>query len=78
ALCALDDSPWADLHGKPLDSRRLSKELARYGIKPKNLRLPTGGVTKGYRTDGEDGLADVWIWRQQLRSWGPHSGSLDA
>ncbi|MDQ3762436.1 MAG: DUF3631 domain-containing protein [Actinomycetota bacterium] len=60
ALCGLEDAPWADLHGKPLDSRRLSKELARYGIKPKNLRLPTGAVTKGYRIDGEDGLADVW------------------
>jgi hypothetical protein len=55
ALCGLEDAPWADLHGKPLDSRRLSKELARYGIKPKNLRLPTGAVTKGYRIDGEDG-----------------------
>ncbi|MGH3686943.1 MAG: DUF3631 domain-containing protein [Pseudonocardiaceae bacterium] len=60
ALGELEESPWADLHGKPLDSRRLSKELARYGIKPKNLRLPAGGVVKGYRTDGEDGLADVW------------------
>ena len=60
ALSDLEESPWADLHGKPLDSRRLSKELARYGIKPKNLRLPTGGVVKGYRADGEDGLADVW------------------
>jgi hypothetical protein len=59
-LSELEESPWADLHGKPLDSRRLSKELARYGIKPKNLKLPTGGVVKGYRTDGEDGLADVW------------------
>ena len=35
ALGELEESPWADLHGKPLDSRRLSKELARYGIKPK-------------------------------------------
>ncbi|MGH3829218.1 MAG: DUF3631 domain-containing protein [Pseudonocardiaceae bacterium] len=60
ALGELEESPWADLHGKPLDSRRLSRELARYGIKPKNLRLPAGGVVKGYRTDGEDGLADVW------------------
>ena len=38
----------------------ISKELDRYGVKPKNLRLPTGGVVKGYRADGEDGLADVW------------------
>jgi hypothetical protein len=60
ALSELEESPWADLHGKPLDSRRLSKELARYGVKPKNLRLPAGGVIKGYRADGEDGLADVW------------------
>lgn len=60
ALCDLDDAPWADLHGKPIDSRRLSKELARYGLKPKNLRLPTGAVAKGYHIDGHDGLADVW------------------
>ncbi|MBX4180197.1 DUF3631 domain-containing protein, partial [Streptomyces geysiriensis] len=29
-LNALDDAPWADLHGKPLDNRRLSKMLAEY------------------------------------------------
>jgi len=60
ALLDLEDSSRADLHGKPLDSRRLSRELARYGVKPKNLKLPTGSVVKGYRTDGTDGLTDVW------------------
>jgi hypothetical protein len=59
-LCALDEAPWAEFYGKPLDARRLAKELARYGIKSKDIKLSGGAVAKGYRTDGDDGLADVW------------------
>jgi hypothetical protein len=59
-LCALDEAPWAEFYGKPLDPRRLAKELARYGIKSKDIKLSGGAVAKGYRTDGDDGLADVW------------------
>jgi hypothetical protein len=60
ALCNLDESPWGDLNGKPLDARRLAKELSRYGVRPHDLRLTSGEVVKGYRTAAPDGLADAW------------------
>jgi len=60
ALLALDESPWADLDGKPIDKRRLGRELTRYGVKSRDLKLPGGAVAKGYRTDGETGLHDAW------------------
>lgn len=56
SLHEMDDAPWSDLKGKPLDTRGLSYRLKQYGVKPKNLR--TGfGVVKGYtRAD----LMDAW------------------
>ncbi|WP_328860694.1 DUF3631 domain-containing protein [Streptomyces sp. NBC_00306] len=61
-LNALDDAPWADLNGKPLDSRRLSKMLAEYmtadtePIASRNIKT-AGSVLKGYyATD----LWDAW------------------
>ncbi|HKR51686.1 MAG TPA: DUF3631 domain-containing protein [Pseudonocardiaceae bacterium] len=59
-LCALDESPWGDLNGKPLDARRLAKELSRYGVRPHDLRMTAGEVVKGYRTAAPEGLADAW------------------
>ena len=58
-LCSLDESPWGDLDGKPLDARRLAKELARYNVKPGGFR-DGGDPVKGYRTTGAHGLADAW------------------
>ncbi|TVT50725.1 DUF3631 domain-containing protein [Amycolatopsis rhizosphaerae] len=58
-LHALEDSPWTDLQGKPLDSRRLAKELDRYLVRPKDLKV-NGKTLKGYRIDGDNGLADAW------------------
>jgi hypothetical protein len=59
ALCGLDESPWGDLDGKPLDARRLAKELDRYGVKP--VPYKDGGKTvKGYQTAGLRGLVDAW------------------
>ncbi|MER7055267.1 DUF3631 domain-containing protein [Streptomyces sp. NPDC000351] len=58
-LNALDDAPWADLHGKPLDNRRLSKMLAEYmtadnePIASRNIKA-AGSVLKGYYS------ADLW------------------
>ncbi len=58
-LNALDDAPWADLHGKPLDNRRLSKMLAEYmtadnePIASRNIKT-AGSVLKGYYA------ADLW------------------
>ncbi len=58
-LNALDDAPWADLHGKPLDNRRLSRMLAEYmtadnePIASRNIKT-AGSVLKGYYA------ADLW------------------
>lgn len=56
ALVALDDAPWNDLHGKPLNPRGLSQRLAKYGVERHTVRV--GPLTgKGYsRAD----LADPW------------------
>ncbi|MGW7457057.1 DUF3631 domain-containing protein [Streptomyces sp. NPDC054797] len=61
-LNALDDAPWADLQGKPLDSRRLARMLADYmtadnePITSRNIRT-AGGVLKGYYSAD---LHDAW------------------
>lgn len=55
-LCAIDDSPWGDLRGKPLDARGLSNRLRQYGVTPKQVRV--GDKTqKGYRRED---LHDAW------------------
>ncbi|WP_312035807.1 DUF3631 domain-containing protein [Gordonia paraffinivorans] len=59
ALTADDDAEWTDFYGKPLDQRRLAKELGRYGVKPRQMRI--GNLTrKGYAKSGPDGLAQAW------------------
>jgi len=55
-LTAMDESPWGDLHGKPLDARGLSRRLRKYEIRPATHR-DGATVFKGY-TRAE--LADVW------------------
>lgn len=61
-LNALDDAPWADMNGRPLDSRGLSKMLREYmtidntPIAARNIRT-TGGVLKGYYSGD---LEDAW------------------
>ncbi|WP_055695677.1 DUF3631 domain-containing protein [Streptomyces prasinopilosus] len=61
-LNALDDAPWADLYGKPLDNRRLSKMLAEYmtvdnePIASRNIKT-AGSVLKGYYAAD---LTDAW------------------
>ncbi|MFI1091944.1 DUF3631 domain-containing protein [Streptomyces sp. NPDC020917] len=62
SLNSLDDSPWADIGGKPLDARALAKRLGEYvtadndPIKARNIK--TGdGVVKGYYASD---LHDAW------------------
>ncbi|WP_435057419.1 DUF3631 domain-containing protein [Streptomyces sp. bgisy060] len=61
-LNSLDDSPWADMGGRPLDSRGLSKMLREYmtadntPVVARNIRT-AGGVLKGYYAAD---LADAW------------------
>jgi len=62
ALTAMDEAPWADMNGKPLDSRQLSKRLGDYvtsdnqPIKARNMRIGEG-VAKGYYAAD---LHDAW------------------
>jgi hypothetical protein len=56
ALIALDESPWSDLKGKPLNARGLAVRLQQYGVKRKLVRIDEW-VGRGYaRAD----LADAW------------------
>jgi hypothetical protein len=59
-LQGLPESPWGDLHGKPLDERGLAKRLRAYGVKPKTIRTGAG-TPRGYsKADLED------QWRRYL------------
>jgi len=50
------DAPWGELHGKPLDKRRLASMLAKYSIRP--TKVTVGGCSlQGYRLEH---LWDVW------------------
>jgi len=56
-LINLDESPWADLKGKPLEGRRLARFLKPYEIAPKPIRIGHD-VFRGYeRSD----LHDAWL-----------------
>lgn len=56
ALHSIDEAPWSDIRGKPLDERGLSYRLRQYGIKPKVIRIGES-TPRGYaRAD----LVDVW------------------
>jgi hypothetical protein len=59
ALTSDPESEWADLWGKPLDQRRLAKELKRYGLESQEVRI---GATnrKGYIVAGDNGLKQAW------------------
>jgi hypothetical protein len=55
-LCALEESPWADVRGKQLDARTLARLLRPYDVRPQTVRVGDKTI-KGYkRTD----MADVW------------------
>lgn len=52
----LDERPWGDLRGKPIDARWLARQLAKYDVRAKDMRTD-GKVVRGY--DAAD-LADPW------------------
>ncbi|MDH6132871.1 hypothetical protein P3T37_002257 [Kitasatospora sp. MAA4] len=62
-LTAMDDAPWGDLDGRPLNTRTLARMLGDYvtadnkPIKPRSIRL-AGSVPKGYYAAD---LADAWL-----------------
>jgi hypothetical protein len=55
-LCSLEQSPWGDIKGKPLDSRGLARRLRPYDVRPGNIRL-LGSIMKGYKREY---LYDAW------------------
>ena len=55
-LHAMDEAPWGDLRGKPLDSRGLSSRVRPYNIKPKPIRIDSQ-IVKGYEATD---LVDAW------------------
>jgi hypothetical protein len=55
-LLAMDEAPWGDIRGKPIDPRILARLLREYDIRPKVLRVGSG-VIRGY--DAAD-FADAW------------------
>ncbi len=57
ALVSLEEAPWADLKGKPLNSRRLGWWLRDYGIKAQTITLNSGLKPRGYLREW---FADAW------------------
>lgn len=55
-LHSIEESPWGDLKGKPLDAHRLAKWLKPYGVTPKQIRIKNESQ-KGY---AREALADAW------------------
>jgi hypothetical protein len=55
-LRGVEEGPWADLRGKPLDPRGLSRLLKQYGVKSRNVR-DGDSTPKGYRRED---LHDAW------------------
>lgn len=56
ALHNLEEAPWGDLKGKPLDSRKLANLLLPYGVKSDQVKI--GGVNhRGYKRAD---LQDAW------------------
>ena len=41
ALHAMEEAPWKDIRGKPLDERGLANRLRQYGVKSKVIRIGT-------------------------------------
>ena len=55
-MTGLDEAPWADLKGGPLNARGLTQRLRQYGIKSKDIRI-ADWHGKGYTRED---LADSW------------------
>jgi hypothetical protein len=59
-LKGLDEAPWGELKGKPLEPRRLSRFLGEYGIKPADVRADVDGVEKVRKGYKRYDLHDAW------------------
>jgi Protein of unknown function (DUF3631) len=55
-LHALDEAPWGEIKGKPLNDRQLARWLRGYEVKPKPIRIGED-VSRGYTRED---LLDAW------------------
>jgi hypothetical protein len=55
-LISLDESPWGDIKGKPLDERGLAHRLRQYSIESRQIRI-NETTLKGYRRED---FVDPW------------------
>ncbi len=62
-LHALDEAPWSDLRGKPLDARGLARRVGQYEVKPHQFKVEEVKV-RGYSIPGSEehggGLYDAF------------------
>jgi hypothetical protein len=56
ALVAMEEAPWGDLEGKPLDTRTLARLLRAFGIRPRQARFGEKTL-KGYERNH---FLDAW------------------
>ena len=56
-LRTLEEAPWSDWHGRPIDSRFLAQKLKPYGITSTQVKV-AGKNCKGYRWEH---LAPAWL-----------------
>lgn len=56
-LVAIEEAPWVEIKGKPIDARFLARLLGQYGIESTNVRVDDTTVLKGYRAED---LFDAW------------------
>lgn len=57
ALRGIEEAPWNDLRGKPLNERKLAQLLKRYEVKPTTIRVDVNTTAKGYRVEA---FHDAW------------------
>jgi hypothetical protein len=69
ALHALEEAPWADLKGKPLNPRGLATRLRQYGISRRKVRFGQETAWGYVRSD----FADAWT--RYLIPEAPESGT---
>lgn len=66
ALCKIEEAPWGNWFGKPLDARGLARLLKPYDVRPTTVTI-AGRTLKGYHRES---LHDAW-----RRYLGPVSGT---
>jgi hypothetical protein len=65
ALRGLEEAPWADLKGKPLDPRGLAVRFRTYGVRSTKVKVE-GTALQGYRRE------DLWdSWQRYVPSPAP-------